>query len=175
MAAGIPPVVMANLTESYIVKDGVTGIVAENEDSYVRALESLYANSKLRKSLSIQARKDALQLFSLDRMISKWEKIFEEIMFIPKSERRWQGTHRGRNISPANIFVESLGEYGGEFSHFLNANNEKDKKKSIAAITRLLESSHLWRASTRGTPRHYHYFFPEDKDLRNWIDLYTTD
>jgi hypothetical protein len=39
MAAGAPPVVLENKTERYIVEDGVTGIVAPDEEAYTEAIE----------------------------------------------------------------------------------------------------------------------------------------
>ncbi|MBI4644327.1 MAG: glycosyltransferase, partial [Deltaproteobacteria bacterium] len=171
MAAGIPPVVLANRTEHHIVDDGVTGMVAANEEAYAKAIEELYRNPELRRSLSGNARKAAAKLFSLDLMVSRWENVFAEALSFPKTERRWTGRYHGRCVSPHHIFLESLGEYGKEFICSLNAHNERDKQVARDGITRLYESSYLWRSNTRGTPHHYHYFFPEDLLLKRWSNL----
>lgn len=175
MAAGIPPVVLANRTESYIIDDGVTGIIAVNEETYAQAIEKLYHNPGLRQRLSNNARKAARQRYSIDLMISRWESTFNETLRFPKRERQWQGKYRGENVSPANIFLESLGAYGMEFLCSLNAQDEKDKEAAKEGIRKLCESSHLWRSSTRGTAHHYHYFFPEDKALQCWSNLTRID
>lgn len=171
MAAGVPPVVLANKTEQYIVDDGVTGIVAADEEAYAKALEELYRNSELRRSLSGNARKAAANLFSLDLMVSRWENVFAEALSLPKTERSWTGRYHGRSVSPHQIFLESLGEYGQEFICSLNARNERDEQAARDGIARLYESSYLWRSNSRGTPHHYHYFYPEDPLLKRWSNL----
>jgi len=142
----VPPVVLANRAESYIVDDGVTGIVAANEKEYARAIEMLYKDSLLRRKLSNKAREAANKRFSLESMIEQWENIFKEVLAFPKSPRKWLGKYSGKNTLPFQIFLESLGEYGKDFR-------------------KLAESSYLWRSNTHGTPQHYHYFFPNDKYL----------
>ena len=171
MAAGVPPVVLANRTERYIVDDGVTGIVAADEESYARAIEGLYRNPDLRQRLSDNARKAAKQRYSLDLMITLWEKVFNETLSFPKNTRQWTGKYSGKNVSPTNIFLESLGTHGEEFLCSLNAHDENDKEAAKDGIRKLYESSHLWNSRTRGTAHHYHYFFPEDKILKCWSDL----
>jgi glycosyltransferase involved in cell wall biosynthesis len=171
MAAGIPPVVLANRTERYIVDDGVTGIVVADEEAYARAIEGLYRNPDLRQRLSDNARKAARQRYSIELMVNSWEDVFNEALSLPETERRWTGMHRGKDVSPFNIFLESLGDYGKEFVYSLKAHDEKNKKAARDDIKKLYESSHLWRSSTRGTAHHYHYFFPEDEALKCWSDL----
>jgi hypothetical protein len=107
----------------------------------------------------------------MDLMVSLWENIFNETLSLPKTERQWTGKYRGKNVSPANIFLESLGAYGKEFLCSLNAHDEKDKEAAQDGIKKLYESSPIWRSSTRGTAHHYHDFFPEDDYLKVWSDL----
>jgi L-malate glycosyltransferase len=171
MAAGVPPVVLGNRTERYIVDDGVTGIVAEDEEAYVRAIEGLYRNPDLRQRLSDKARESAKQRYSLDLMANRWEGIFKEALSFPKTERQWKGKYRGSTTSPANLFLESLGPYGNDFQCYLNAHREQDKDAAMNGIRNLYKSSPLWKSSTRGTAYHYRYFFPEDDILKLWCDL----
>lgn len=170
MAAGVPPVVMGNPTESFIVENGVTGIVAPDEKSYTQALEKLYHQPDLRRQLAVNARKTAKERYSLALMVNNWEKVFHEALLFPKLPRQWTGTHQGKNVSAAQVFIESLGAYGMDFLSSLNAQDEKDKEEAKKGIRKLCESSHLWKSSTRGTVHHYHYFFPEDDYLRSWSD-----
>ena len=171
MAAGVPPVVLANRTESYIVDDGVTGIVATNAAAYTRALEELYRHPERRRTLAGNAREAARKLFSLDLMVNRWEKVFDEALKFPKTARKWTGRYQGRSTSPHHIFLESLGEHGKEFNCTLNAHNKRDNQVARDGITRLYKSSYLWRSNTRGTPHHYHHFFPEDIFLQRWSNL----
>jgi len=171
MAAGVPPVVLANKTERYMVEDGVTGIVASGEEAYARAIEELYRRPELRQRLSSNAREAARRRFSIEQMVKQWENVFNESLALPKTARRWTGKYHGKTTSPAQIFLESLGEHGEEFLQSLNARNKEDEEIAKEGIRRLYESSHLWRSNTRGTPQHYHFFSPEDNYLKLWSDL----
>jgi len=168
MAAGVPPVVWANRAERFIVQDGVTGMVAGDEKAYSQALEELHRNPELRRKLSGNAREAAGKQFSLDLMVSRWEQVFSEVLNIPKTARKWSGRCHGKTASPHNIFLESLGDHGREFISSLKADHAGDKQTAGDRIRKLGESSYLWRSKTRGTPHHYHHFFPEDKILKLW-------
>jgi L-malate glycosyltransferase len=171
MAAGVPPVVLANRTESYIVDDGVTGIVAANNEEYIKAIEELYMRPELRQRLSCNAREVARNRFSIEEMANKWETVFDEAMSLPKTYREWTGKYKGKTVSAAHVFLESLGEHGKDFLCSLDASNEKDQNLAKDSIKKIYKSSPLWRSNTRGTPRHYHQFSPEDKFLRIWSKL----
>lgn len=175
MSAGIPPVVMGNPTESLIVENGVTGIVAPDENAYTQALETLYHQPDLRRRLADNARKAAEERYSLDLMLNRWEKVFDEALLFPKTQRQWTGRHRGKSVSAAHVFIESLGQYGGTFEESLKAQNESEKEAALGSIKSLYASSQLWRASTRGTANHYHLFFPGDNNLKLWRDMAATE
>jgi hypothetical protein len=162
---------LGNPSEMHIVEDGVTGIIAPNEKSYVRAIEGLYQNPDLRKKLSENARKAAKIKYSIELMVQRWEEVFGEVLSFPKTPRQWTGRRRGNGTSAAQVFIESLGEYGKEFEKSLTAQSEKDRKSAIEAIKKLYASSPLWKANTRGTSNHYHLFFPEDDVLKQWRDI----
>ncbi|MDD2714786.1 MAG: glycosyltransferase family 4 protein [Candidatus Wallbacteria bacterium] len=171
MAAGVPPVVLSNMTERYIVDDHVTGIVAAGEESYAAAIEELYLNPDLRRKLSDNARAAARRRFSLEKMVDSWDDAFNQVLNLPKTKREWTGRYAGKTVSPAHVFLESLGESGLEFQASLNAETESEKKAAAESIRKLYGTSPLWRSDTRGNPHHYHYFFPEDGYLKLWCDL----
>jgi len=168
MAAGIPPVVLANRTESYIVEDGVTGIVAKDGTAYARGIEKLFKKPELRLKMSENARESARRRFSLERMQRDWDAVFNEALSFPKTARQWTGRYKGEHVSPHQLFLESLGKHGDCFALSMNARTESEKAVAEAEIQKLLGSSHLWRAATRGTPRHYFRFFPYDAYLSLW-------
>lgn len=173
MAAGVPPVVLANRTESHIVENGVTGIVAADEDVYSKTIERLYHHPDLRRQLADNARNAARERYSLDMMVNRWEDIFNEALRFLKIPRQWTGRRQGKNVSAAHVFIESLGAYGREFENSLTARNEKERKAALDSIKKLYSSSQLWRANTRGTPIHYSLFFPQDKNIKLWRDMAT--
>lgn len=175
MAAGIPPVVMGNPTESLIVENGVTGIVAPDENAYTEALETLYHHPDLRRRLAENARKAAKERYSMDLMVNRWEQVFDEALLFPKTPRQWSGRHQGKSVSAARVFIEALGKCGGPFEESFTAQNKPEQEAALQGIRSLYASSQLWRAGTRGTASHYHLFFPEDHHLKIWRDLAAGD
>lgn len=164
MAAGVVPVVLANQMESYMVKDRVTGIVAKDKEEYIKALQDLYHNRELRNKLSQNAKEYAIHTFSLEKMANEWNKLFNEVLDFPKTVRKWKNSKKGEDISPKDVFLESLGNYGKDFYNYLNAKSENQRIESIKSIKKLAESA-LWKAETRGTIHHYNYFFRTDKSI----------
>ena len=175
MACGIPPVVLANQSESFIVEDGVTGIVAANTTGYTRALETLQENPDLRRELGANARRAAKIRYRLDTMVENWEAVFREVLLGPKRSRRWPKNSSGGIISPANVFIESLGGHGSPFRDYLAAQSEGEKQAALKRIECLYSSSPLWRAKTKGTASHYARFFPNDGALAVWDRMAAVD
>ncbi|PJE67693.1 glycosyl transferase, group 1-like protein [Candidatus Shapirobacteria bacterium CG10_big_fil_rev_8_21_14_0_10_40_9] len=170
MAAGVVPVVLANPMESYMVKNGVTGIVAKDKNEYIKALQDLYYNPKLRNLLSKNAKEYAIHTFSLEKMVNEWDKLFNEVLDFPKTVRKWKINKKIKDISPKDIFLESLGCYGKNFVSYCNAKNVREKKRAIEKIKKLVESAN-WQTETKGTVHHYNYFFPNDEYLSFWSKL----
>jgi L-malate glycosyltransferase len=170
MAAGIVPVVFANRMEKYMVKDGVTGLVAKNEAEYIKAIEKLYHNKDLRNKMSENARKYALETFSIEKTVADWEKIFTGLLAKPKIGRKWNITKKIGSISAADIFIESLGDYGKNFRFHLEAKSPASKKLAEKRI-KLLAKSINWQSETKSTAHHYSSFFPKDRELSKWSRL----
>lgn len=170
MAAGVVPVVLSNQMEKYMINDGITGIVAKTENDYIQALKTLYNNKVLRSSLSRNARKYARNFFSIDRMVRDWEIIFKEVLAIPKTRKIWNMVKQNNEIKATDVFLESVGDYGGDFIHYLNAKSEKENRECTKKIKKLAKSA-IWQAKTRGTVHHYYSFFPNDRYLSIWSQL----
>jgi len=170
MAAGVVPVVLANQMESYMVKDGITGIVAKDKEEYIKALQELYHNRKLRNKLSQRAKEYAMRTFSLEKMVYEWEKIFNGVLDFPKTVRKWKNSKKGEDILPKDVFLESLGHHGKDFVSYCNTESDEERKSAIKKIKKLAESAN-WQAETRGTVHHYNSFFPNDPYLSVWSQL----
>ena len=171
MAAGVPPVVLSNGMERYMVEHGKTGLVAEDLHEYARAVEELCRNREMRLALSRNARQAARRRFSAEAMMKEWEDLFREVAMLPKKEKTWQGACAGRDVSPAGVFLESLGPYGSEFRSSLEAKTPADRMNADRRIGDLSAASCNWRSGTRGTVHHYHFFFPDDPYLGAWSEL----
>jgi len=170
MAAGVVPVVLANQMESYMVKDGVTGIVAKDKEEYIKVLQDLYHNRELRNKLSQNAKEYAIHTFSLEKIANEWNKLFNEVLDFPKTVRKWKNSKKGEDISPKDVFLESLVHHGEDFVSYCNAESDEEKKSAIEKIKKLAESAN-WQAETRGTVHHYNFFFPNDPYLSVWSQL----
>lgn len=168
MAAGVVPVVLANPMENYMVKDGITGIVAKNENDYIEAIKKLYYDKKLKNLLSKNTKKYAIENFSSEKMANEWDKIFNEALNFSKTARKWD--IKKENIAPKDVFLESLGRYGKDFVSYCNAKNNQEKKGAIEKIKKLAESAN-WRSKSKGTVHQYSNFFPGDKYLIVWSKL----
>ncbi len=161
MAAGVVPVVMANKTENYMVKDGITGFVANDESRYIQAIKELYRNPGLRNCISVRTKDEALKRFSLENMTGEWDKIFEEIMNFPKTQKRWSGKFNGSKVTYFQVFIESLGKYGKPFMDYMDAKNNAQKIKALQLIEKVINSNHIWKSKTRGSVYHYNSFFKD--------------
>lgn len=87
LAAGVVPVVMNNSAERLIIEDGRNGYIGIDEKDYVKAIQFLYSNPKIRKSMSKHARQDAKELYSIKKMVKQWDDVFQEMMKQPKRLR----------------------------------------------------------------------------------------
>lgn len=162
MACGVVPVVFDNPMEKYMVKNGKTGIVVKDKAEYKKAVERLYSNSNLRNKLANNAKKEAFQRFSLDKMINEWENIFDDCLKVRKTEKMWSGKYKGMTSTPFQIFIESTGELGKLFENTMLENNADDTNKLIE----MMLVTNLWHSKSKGTLNHYLVFF-QDEELKN--------
>jgi len=167
LAAGVPPVVLGGGAESFVVEDGFNGLVAVDEDAYPRALEQLYRDPHLRLELSANARFSANDRFGVERTSASFLELISEVAAGNKSARTWSGG-KGPSASVAEVMTHSLGAHGGPFSRYLTA-GDSDARERAAQQIRALPSA--FRTQTRGSPFHYHRFFPDDPDVASWCDL----
>ena len=157
MSAGVVPVVLNNPCEASLVKHMETGLVAKNLDEYVYYINLLKEDFDLRHRLEANARIYAKEKFSLKSLTEQWNNIFNEILQIPKSEKKWD--IKKDSVTSYDIFLESLGEYRSLF--------ENSSDESIKAL--LQEPS--WASDTKGTPKQYFDFLGGEK-LKSICSLY---
>ena len=168
LAAGVPPVVLANGAEEHIVEDGVTGIVARDAEGYSRALELLQRDPQLRRTLSENARAAARERFTIYNLVRQWSSLYAEVARLPRRPRSWGQEEPGRVRGGAELYLASLGEHGADCraSRYGSPGPER-----VQAEKRIAGMGGLFRARTRGTVFHYHAFFPEDPFLNLWCGL----
>lgn len=169
MSAGVAPVVFDNPMERSMVKNGRTGIIAKNVNSFVDAIHRLYHNEKLRVKLSKNARKYAQNNFSIKKMSEGWKLIFKDLMLTTKNVKKWELKNK-KDISVKDVFIEALGDYGKIFLDYNNAKTNIAKARAKKKILALNQSI-IWRSETRGTVHHYKFFFPKDRAISAWSKL----
>ena len=167
MALGVVPVVLSNAMESYMIENGVTGLIAHNVEQYKLYVREICTNHKLRFKISENARKFAINEYSISKLHDKWHRIFFETMGIVKTSKSWNIESCTNKNEGHNIFLESLGNYAGPFKDYISTKSflEKDKIKSQIAS---LSAYPQWTSESKSTVRHYLKFFPNDQYLQEW-------
>lgn len=80
MAAGIPPVVLNQSAEKYIVRDGHTGFLVNNSSEYRNILRYLYERPKERIRIGKNASEYVRENFSLDNTVKGLENIYDNVL-----------------------------------------------------------------------------------------------
>ncbi len=151
-AAGVPPVVLGGGAESFLVRDGVTGLVAAGETDYSRQVGRLARDPELRARLAAAASEDIRRRFSRSNTVAAFDELYAELLARPKRPRR----HRRAGdapLSPYEIFLEAEGDRGEDFSRIMRGEKPRTDFEPI------------FFSPTRGSVFHYQGFFPDDSRL----------
>lgn len=144
MASGVVPVVLDNPCEKNLIKHMETGLVAENLNEYVKYINLLKQNPDLRNKLSEKAKIYADKNFSLDALTKNWNSLFDVIIKLPKTDKKWD--IQKTDITSFDVFLESLGSYRTIFEN-----------KSAKELKAILKQPN-WDSETKGTPKQYFKF-----------------
>ena len=87
MGAGIPPVVLDNHAEKYLIEDGRTGLVASSIDQYADLVSFLIENPEFRLKLGHNARRYAADEFAACKTMEKLHSTYNEIESLPCKDR----------------------------------------------------------------------------------------
>lgn len=168
MGSGVVPVVFDNPMEKLFVMNNKTGLIVKDKKGYIQAIKDLYNNINWRKELGRNAKEDAIKRFTLEKLDNEWEKVFKKVLEYPKISRKWDINKK--EITHADVFLESLGRYGKDFRSYYNAKNFAtivfvgDRIKELGKIP-------SWQTETKGSVHNYHAYFPDDKWLKNWSEI----
>ena len=172
MAVSVPPVVLNNPMESYMVENNKTGLICNTHKEYALSIEKLAKNKKLREKIGEQARDFAFSEYSIDNSSVSWDKIFVELISQSKKEKKWPTFSNLENPTIAEIFTESLGDDGALFKQKMGLNNEDIlTTKIVEHSISLLSKKPNWTSPTKSTAFHYQHFFPEDQMLNEFCRL----
>jgi lysophospholipase L1-like esterase len=163
MYAGVPPVVLAPPGAALAVVHGETGLVAQDEAGYRRALEHLHAHPEERRRLGAAAALHARRAWSPNVIGPRWVEVYRTLMAGPKRTRSWPledpGTGAGR-------FVLSLGATAPQFTDSM-AGEPTAALRADAVIA----ASPPVLCSGGGGILFYRDHYPEDGWLRLWTGL----
>lgn len=81
MAAGLPTVASPVGVNSEVVKPGVTGFLARNENDWHEALRCLLGNAAMRASMGVAGRRRCEKHYSIHRWLPTLIELFEKIRF----------------------------------------------------------------------------------------------
>ena len=122
---------------------------------YIDYINLLKQNLNLRKKLSDNAKRYAIENFSLDNLSTEWNKLFDDVITMDKSQKNWPS--QSKHFTSYDIFMESLGEYSEIF-----------KNKTKSELKYILNQPE-WNSKNKGTPFQY-YKFLAGEELKNLID-----
>ena len=119
MASGLPVVSTRCGGPEQILKDGVTGLLVENESAaaITSAIEKLRANADERRRLGSAARVDVRKRFSLDAQLRSYDRLYREIA---------GGTSRAAAAETRSTTIEDLTPTQARISVVIPAYNRAD-------------------------------------------------
>jgi GT2 family glycosyltransferase/glycosyltransferase involved in cell wall biosynthesis/Flp pilus assembly protein TadD len=184
MYAGVPPVVFPYGGVKDLVINGHTGLIVNSEKEYKEAIEYLYYNPGERKRLGENAKKYAKEIFGAENAAKSLNPIYEKMMGKPKKLRIWgMKSHESllwqpvtlgdltgniKKPSGAELFIETLGDKGGDFIISMTSN---DIHALFEAEKNIGKSSFLLSSHGSGGIINYRNYYQDDPYLRLWSGL----
>lgn len=158
IAAGIIPIVMKNPAEEYILFQSLVKFICHDEEEYIHNIKLLYRDRHKRESIVNLIKDHVTKLYDSGNMVRAWNKIFDSLS--EKQNHKWEMDQDKDRSKGYNIYMESLGEYGKIL-----------EQGSVTKILDLFNSNLQWRSSSKGSPRQYLDAFPDDKNLKELVNL----
>jgi glycosyltransferase involved in cell wall biosynthesis len=155
MAAGIPPVVLDQCSEKYLVRDRETGFAVKSIREYADAMRCLYDHPLQRRQMGERAREFVRESFPVERTVAGLERVYERVMDLPRKEHA---------LSP--VFGDSPHEW---LRHCLNCGGADDPEDVTAALRQARREGGALTGQNKASVFQYARYFPEDRQLRVWI------
>jgi len=108
-----------------VIENGKNGFVCENEDEWIRALESLILDDKLRESMGRNAFETVMKRYKIENVAQQHMKPILD-KFLPSSKQK-----KSSQILMVNILFQPI-SFGGativveELARYINSHNDKD-------------------------------------------------
>lgn len=154
MASGIPPVVLDQGAEKYLVRHGETGLVVHNKKEFGEAVQYLKELPDERRRIGANAKAFVKRELSCENTVKKLHACYGMVMeYQPRSIRF--STVFGTN--PAQWFLSCLGRYQGLYEEECS---DYPEQQEIPAI--LMEP-------TKSSAHHFYHYFPNNERLKELV------
>jgi len=169
MAFGIPPVLLNQLTEKYIIKNGETGFLVSNFKEYGEIMRYLYYHPKTRIEIGKNAKEHVLRKYSTKNLLDAFRSNCEICLKEPKISIDFS-SYFGK--TPAEWFFYNLGKDKAIFecSFQKGINNQTNEIKES-----LRRTSNLLKQPTKASVHHYSREFQDDEMLKMWSYILNED
>lgn len=161
LGAGIPVIVLSNPAEKFIIQHRMNGCICNSPSEMASAIKDIHDKNIIFDEKII--RDSAKKMYSVEKKISEWNKIFSEIKNTPKKIRSWE--------SKEHPFIVSLGPIGSVFRDLekalLHGDSYDIEEYFIPRIKAILNKNPCqWRSDNKGSINQYARYFPEYKLLQ---------
>jgi L-malate glycosyltransferase len=155
---GIPAIVFNNPNEKEIIFQGINGFIVDNIEQCINGIIGLYKDIEYRNKLGENAKQLAVKKYSTSKMIDDWNRVFKDIIQLPKKEREWNTDFLTMYGIGTINFIESLDENTANLFH--------EYISSKRRLNKLFESNPQWYSKSKGSIYQYLEYFPDDI----WLD-----
>jgi len=150
MAAGLPVVALDQCVERGIIRDGRTGLLVHSLEEYGNAVRYLRENPKKAAFLGAQARTDIMERYEIEANRQRFLAVCRRALAGKKRLHRFDEFFTGE---PADWFLSAV---------------EADRQ--CFEENRPQDAGLIFCEKTKGSPIHYHIYFPENHRLTQWTE-----
>lgn len=142
MNAGVPPIVMNQCTEKYIVEDQITGVCVDSKESFREQMRELYYDRNKLQTLGREAAARVQGRYHISRTVKQLDEVYSDILKAP------QRKHDAAAVLGNTPFDWFRACYAGDLENI----------KGVAFST------------TKGSIKHYASYYKYDDRLKEVID-----
>jgi len=148
MIAGVPVVAIEQCVEQFIIQNVQTGLLIKDPESYAVAVRSIYEKPDYAHSIAANAHNDILSRYKQEDNL---ERLLARINTALSNNKRYHNFKAYLGDTPSDWFLSAV---NSDIDCFLE--------------NRAYDAGYIFHEPTKGSPRHYHSYFTEDKRLEFW-------
>ncbi len=152
MASGVVPVVFDNPVESYLVKDGKTGIIAHGKEEFINGILFLKKHPDMLQAMSRQCQAYAASSFDINHTVRQWHSLYSRLMEKNKTPHGLK-LSLIEGIEPNSLAALLFNAYGDSMEGRTLKSLLKSDDPDIADKAKSLPP--IFFSETRGSPFHY--------------------